>query len=293
MLVAIDDENEYFNPSLMPQEQRNLVIPLIRDKVDRNLMFCPHCLAASNTRHPVSFVNPKEKIVHFRHKSGDRTQECSSYRGESDQHLSTKLALLGYLSSQDNIVEVESRRYGEKTSRRVYRTPDVTVTAITGEIHAHEVQISPLTINVLQERTEALLIDLGLTHVHWYLSEKNMKDENINYLVDNSKTTPYQLLFNHEGIPLWTPMLQKVVKRTTGEEDRDAKCLYRQDSHGVKWIYHIKSDTLAFYLGSEGKSNYRYRLPGDGSRVASPQELLDPASLKAGGINRWALLAIP
>ncbi|MGL5061622.1 MAG: competence protein CoiA family protein, partial [Microcoleus sp.] len=280
MLTAMNEDLVYFNPSLYSQAERDRNIPLIRELANEGKMLCPHCLSSAGERHEVSLVNPKQKIIHFRHKKGDRTQECSSYRGESDQHLTAKLALLAELSSNSSYAHVELRTYGEGVNSGKFRKPDVTSFNENEEKHAHEIQVSPITIDALKERTDALR-SLGFTQVHWYLSERNRKDEIVNFLIDHMSASPYQLLFSDDGLPSWRLMLQKIIKMAKQPSPSSAT-LFRVDCEGVRWTYHKQFQTIAIYLGQH-RDKHSIRLPGDRNREVLQSEIADPFCQQAGG----------
>jgi len=284
MLTAMSDEFNYFNPSLYTQNEREATIPLIRELTREGRMICPHCFVKDGQKHEVSLVNPKDKITHFRHKQGDRTKECSSYRGESDKHLTAKLALVAQLTQDGGYAEIETRKYGETG---LFRTPDVTSTFLNGDKHAHEVQVSPITVEALKERTNALR-SIGFKHVHWYLIEKNRKDENVNFLIDHFTASAYHLLFDRDGIPSWSIMLQKIHK-VLNASTQTSETLSRIDCDKVRWTYHVKADTLAIYIAQQGR-HHVIRLPGASSITVPSDAIRDPVSNIAGGIKRWPML---
>jgi competence CoiA-like predicted nuclease len=286
MLTAINEELEYLNPSLYTQTERDLNLPRIRKLANQGGIICPHCLVVCGQKHEVSLVNPKEKIIHFRHKKGDRSQECLSYKGESDQHLTAKLSLLGELSIQGVFVEVETRKYGETG---LFRTPDVTATLANGQKHAHEIQVSSITVEKLKERTDALM-SIGFVHVHWYLAKKNIKDENVNFLIDHDTSTPYHLQFDNAGLPFWSAMLAKITRMATVKEN-SPHAPYQYDHAGQKWTYHVKADTLAFYVTSESVNRHVIRLPGLGTTTVTAKEVLCPSTARAGTLSRWPCLS--
>lgn len=217
MLVAMNNDGAYRYPSQLDDSERTEIILELRRECSKDVWLCPHCFARSNGRnkHPVSLVNPKAKVIHFRHKSGDRTQECASYRGESDKHLAAKMAIMGHLSKNAQTALIESRRYGEN---QAFRTPDVAIVSKTGIHSAHEIQVSRITVDKLSERTEALLT-LGFNQVHWYLYGGNCKDENVNYLISKGDCYPYRLQFENDGLPLWHPMAVPIVAKKQKASD--------------------------------------------------------------------------
>jgi hypothetical protein len=125
----------------------------LRDEVHHGKrLVCPECggdmlLKAVYSEH----ITP-----HFAHKPSPRSKSCNYGKGESLEHMATKLAIAKHISKfgiyDGAMICVEYKiniPYGNKKERRA----DVVAIMPNGDIHVHEAQLSAITIESLQERT--------------------------------------------------------------------------------------------------------------------------------------------
>ncbi len=289
MLVAMNASMGYVCPSRFLVAEKADLLARLRQETDQNEWFCPHCYAASNGKDikPVSLVNPKAKVTHFRHKIGNRKTECRNYRKEGDQHLTAKMAVLANCANQNGVAVVEQRKYS--TDRSIYRVPDITVNLASGESHAHEIQISKINGARIAERTDSL-VGLGFDQVHWYLHTRNFRDEVVNFLVKHQQCRAYHIQFDEHGMPRWEAITSLVQKRSPPSSKQSHHPLFfRYSQDGTRWTYHIKSDTLAIYYGRKGQK-HDIRLPGNKGQQVGENEICDPAAMATGGLGRWPIL---
>jgi len=148
---------------------RDVIVKRTRDAQDlQGGFFCPHCFEKSGEKKRVLFRNNTDKRVCFYH-TGENA-ECANWSGESDNHKRAKYAIAADLESKGCGAEIKIDCITLKDAEK-RRKPDVLATYPNGAIEAHEIQLSPISIEVWQQRT-ADQKSLGCASVRWYFGSK-------------------------------------------------------------------------------------------------------------------------
>ncbi|BAQ63905.1 competence protein CoiA [Geminocystis sp. NIES-3709] len=136
----------------------------IREAFAVGSLFCPFCDCPMFPRSSVY------KVPHFVHK---RQNSCSS-SGETYQHLFAKHKLAEQLreANPNDIITVEHRI----PTLLSYRIIDVAQNK-NGYLIAHEIQLSPITVEELQQRVNDYT-QQGIESI-WYFGETNAKNKAI------------------------------------------------------------------------------------------------------------------
>jgi len=115
-----------------------------RQKLRERVWRCPECFG------PVTAVLARQKVWHFRHLTPKDSCALRGGEGESELHRHLKFALAGALERHygEGIADFELRPLG------LTRIADVLLALpLAGFTVAGEVQLSPLTLETLQQRT--------------------------------------------------------------------------------------------------------------------------------------------
>lgn len=217
-LSAIRKDGTLLNPSLMIAEgvDRLDAVEIAKDAQSDKDLFCPHCYHKLGKLYEVRFRNAEARRVHFFHpKYEGEESECKNYSNESEKHLSAKKAIELRLNAQGlGEVGLEVRMQVSFELAK-HRKPDIVVTYPNGAIEAHEVQISAISLEDLQARTEDLKRIGGV--VVWYLHGKAYNTTNREWLHQHGIKC-FRLWFE-EGeadAPRWevAPPIQKRGKST-------------------------------------------------------------------------------
>lgn len=193
-LTAVSADHQLHNPSALLDlgQARSGVSTYIR-ALQKDGLYCPHCLIKSGNLIPVRFRDARDKRPHFFHpQSEGREEQCKHYSTESEKHLNAKSAIAESLKLA-GLVQVEIEVLLQYAPGLPWRKPDILVTEYLGAMTAHEVQISYINSSELSART-ADLKKHGCTRVLWYLYGKNFNDENRHW-IHRSGMECYRLWF--------------------------------------------------------------------------------------------------
>ena len=148
---------------------RDVIVKRMRKAQDiQGGFYCPHCFEKLGEKKPVLFRNTTDKRVHFYH-AGENA-ECANWSGESDNHKRAKYAIAADLESKGCGAEIKIDCITLKDDEK-QRKPDVLATYPNGAIEAHEIQLSPISIEVWQKRTDDQKL-LGCASVRWYFGSR-------------------------------------------------------------------------------------------------------------------------
>ena len=148
---------------------RDFIVKRTRDFQDiQGGFFCPHCFEKNGEKKSVLFHDTTDKRVHFYHKG--ENAECTFWSGEGDDHKRAKYAIAADLESKGCGAEIKIDCITLKDDEK-QRKPDVLATYPNGAIEAHEVQLSPISVEVWQQRTDDLKL-LGCASVRWYFGSR-------------------------------------------------------------------------------------------------------------------------
>jgi len=130
------------------------------------ILVCPDCGAEMT----IKAVNSEHVVPHFAHKRSEETRPCSYGSGESQEHMAAKLAIAKHISDfgfyDGATIQVE-RKFVIPDGHKPTRRADVVAILPTGDIHVHEAQLSPMSIETLRERTSDY--KQVCTEVVWWL----------------------------------------------------------------------------------------------------------------------------
>lgn len=189
----------------------------IRKEQLSSKFFCYECYAKQGALEVVRFrgTNHEKVRPHFAHSSDDACPNKAT-GVESERHIAAKTVIGHHLEIDGFTVEPE-KFLGTDASR--HRRPDVVAhRSVDGvvEIQAHEIQLSPITCDELDERTENILAHFeamypdGIATVHWYLGRKNQNPEHLSWAKSTFQTKNYGISFGpRDGLdhyPTWVPL---------------------------------------------------------------------------------------
>ena len=202
-LTAIDRDLKIYNPaaeiSANPESSQGVIEATIIAQREIGL-FCPHCyqwgLEKDGTEQwaIVRFRKGVENAdgllsrrPHFFHPSAPDKEsdgKCIHWKAESDHHSSAKkyIAALAERLSGVETVDVDTLWLETEDGRK--RKPDVLVTYQNGKRSAHEIQVSPITLDLLMQRSQDIK-DAGVDSITWHLYGKNFNRELRSYLWNN------------------------------------------------------------------------------------------------------------
>jgi hypothetical protein len=222
-LTALTRELNPLNPSLLMAngKPRLSVSKQCKAAQDNGGLYCYHCYRRTQQFLPVRFRNAETKRAHFYHPRLEGAQkECENFSGESEKHLFAKTAIEARLRIQGlTDVSFEVKLIVDFSLGR-HRQPDLLVTYPNGALEAHEVQISPLTLAQLQERTADLKRRCG--GVVWYLHGEAYSVANREWL-DQNGIKSYRLFFvnNDAAEPKWVLGERKKEQTHNGQTNDD------------------------------------------------------------------------
>ena len=148
---------------------RDVIVQKMRAAQDiQGGFYCPHCFEKIGEKKSVRFRNNTDKRVCFYH-AGENA-ECPNWSGESDDHKRAKYAIAADLESKGCGAEIKIDSITLKDDEK-RRKPDVLATYPNGALEAHEIQLSPISIEVWQKRTDDLKL-LGCASTRWYFGSK-------------------------------------------------------------------------------------------------------------------------
>lgn len=167
-------------------EDLTVVVDLIRNAQAANQVFCPHCYEILGKLYTIRFRNNTTRRVCFFHpKHEKRSQECISWRGESEKHYSAKDAIKRHFEIHGVAGLSVVQELGLRSPDTRNRQPDLKVTYPNGATEAIEVQISYINSFELLERTSDIRKH-GVSTVSWYLYGKNYNEENRKWCAANN-----------------------------------------------------------------------------------------------------------
>lgn len=186
-LTAIDQNMVLFNPSALIEQGADPADIAFRSRTaSQKGLFCPHCYLRLGKLHEVRYRHTSSRRVHFYHpKYESESKDCKNHSAESERHLAAKAAIAHSLevSGLTNI-KLEAR-LEFLDGGLTFRKPDILVVYPNGAMEAHEIQISPITSNELERRTQGLR-QHGCDSVVWYLAGKNYSEENRQWCHSNN-----------------------------------------------------------------------------------------------------------
>ena len=148
---------------------RDVIVQTMRDAQSiQGGLYCPHCFEKLGEKKSVRFRNATDKRVHFYHKG--ENAECANWSGEGEDHKRAKYAIAADLESKGCGAEIKIDCVTLKDDEK-QRKPDVLATYPNGAIEAHEIQLSPISIEVWKQRTNDQK-SLGCASVRWYFGSK-------------------------------------------------------------------------------------------------------------------------
>jgi len=159
-----------FNPSqdIANGGDRNVIVEKMRKIQDSpSGFFCPQCFEKSGEKNPVRFRNNTKDRVCFFHTNGKA--KCA-WTGESPDHMRAKFAIAADLESKGCGAEIKIDCITLKNEEK-RRKPDVLAIYPNGALEAHEIQLSPISIEVWKKRTDDQK-SLGCGSVRWYFGSE-------------------------------------------------------------------------------------------------------------------------
>lgn len=172
---------------------------------------CPACSA------PMRIVSGECTTPHFRHKAGC---ECT-HEGQpvSLEHLQAQMMLDDYLTQNMRLRHVLLEAPIDMPWRPKGRIADVLVGDVEGARVVFEVQLSPISVASMRERTNDYL-QAGISHVVWLVGEKLRADkfrERLGESIDPTRLTiaSLEILFSSDGAvrtSMWTRVLDTLVE---------------------------------------------------------------------------------
>lgn len=135
-------------------------------------------LSCTDCHAPMGIKAGQQVVPHFYHLPGDKHPCYWRDHAESPEHMEAKRAMVAYLTSDpkpfgDCIVEVE---YPITTPGGQKRYVDVYIETEDGERYAHEIQLSPQSLDVFQARTrDYRAVDIEPV---WWLGSATATNEN-------------------------------------------------------------------------------------------------------------------
>lgn len=158
---------------------------------------CPDadCHAPLIVRHTINVA------AHFAHKPDSATPGCvfAASGGESEDHREAKRTLIAKLraSSIYAAATVEPERILRHGG--VKRVADVCVTWPGGGLEVHEVQLSRITVQEAQARTNDYML-MGVDNVIWWFGRANSGDSNLEQWAYRSGGIVGQVDFHTERV---------------------------------------------------------------------------------------------
>lgn len=163
-LTAVTKTGDLFNPSAMIYHGRDeLEVVSTVQRLASAGLFCPHCLKQTGEYRQVRFRNAQVRAKHFYHLGdSDHASECANYSNEGEKHLAAVAAVGDWLDAKE-------KRFNSAmaTDGVTVRRPDIWVQR-GNVVEVHEIQISPISPEELQQRTQDLRAH-GTSSVTWYL----------------------------------------------------------------------------------------------------------------------------
>lgn len=199
--TAIDENLNIYSPYLIPEGlTKNQKLLDEKKATKQGHRYCPQCYEATKKLIPfVALRNCEDRIDHYVHKAN--SSPCSGSSAESTKHELAKIEILKYLQSQGKLAAVEMNIKDPELG--LMCRPDVTATFLDKK-EAHEVQLSPITLEQLDARTQKM-VDMGFSKIHWYLGNATYRQSSREYLRSSTLTQCYHLTFEAGGLPTWRP----------------------------------------------------------------------------------------
>jgi len=118
--------------------------------------------------------------AHFAHKPGAATPGCAfGVGGESQDHLTAKRVVIEMVRSNPRYAGATIEPERILRNGALKRVADVFVTFPDGRTEAHEAQLSRISVEEAQARTEDYQQQLGVDGVIWWLGKANRGDNNL------------------------------------------------------------------------------------------------------------------
>ena len=159
---------------MLDHERRKL--PFLLKKEDK-----PRCQDCGSPLFPKYGVSDhfRPHFSHYRHEDSEHCVTISGKR-ESVEHLESKAYVRSLLKKSFSEIGIEEVQIEiEFAIPEAKRRADVMVVFPGGFLHAHEIQLSPISLEELQARTESYHA-LGI-QVTWYLGRKVQAEANLHY----------------------------------------------------------------------------------------------------------------
>lgn len=201
-LSALLPSGNIINPSieiLLGNPRESVVGRVLRLKAVGSFA-CPHCFAHTGDRLPVLFRRGGDtRRDHFYHQGSDGDSGCKHFTPEGEMHLTAKDAIARSLESAGLIdVALEVRI---QTPGLAFAKPDILAYQPNGAMECHEVQVSPISVEELQRRSDRHK-EGGAAKVTWYLYGSNWSRAHRQYCQDSSAVECFHLTF-HDEMPKW------------------------------------------------------------------------------------------
>lgn len=202
-LTALTKNGKLFNPSASIFAGRDELKVITQVRLAQNKgLFCPHCFAQTGEYYPVKFRNTQTRAKHFYHLADvEHARECQNYSTESDKHMAAVM-IIGDTLSATSPTDIEVDNLWMESDGVTRRKPDVWIRR-GDRIEVHEIQVSPISLEDLQQRSSDLK-QHGASSVSWYLYGGNYNRSNRLWAKRN-RVQVYHLWFEDSDIrrPTW------------------------------------------------------------------------------------------